>query len=109
MREETLFLCYKEEKLDRFIQEVASWFDRAIGEAVARYQEDGNLWKLERDLENAEIAFVRKGKYTTYGPEVPVSYYYAKRNAIRNIRLIMTGKYEGLASQEIRERLRDYY
>ncbi len=106
---ELLLSYYKDETLDRFVAEIKRQFDKLVGEAVERYIQNGSLWKLERDLENAELAFVRAGKYITYGPEVAVSYYYAKRNAIRNIRLIMTGKFEGLAPKEIRERLREHY
>jgi V/A-type H+-transporting ATPase subunit C len=69
---------------------------RALGHALSpqwdpileRFLADSDLGKLERDV---------------------VAYAYAKRNAARNVRIIMTGKFNGLSPQEIREKVRSIW
>jgi len=68
-----------------------------------------NFWKIEKAVENMEMDYIRKTKYITYGKEIMVGYYYAKRNAIRNVRLIMTGKLNNIDSGEIKERVRKLF
>lgn len=77
--------------------------------AIAEFINDKNLWKLEKSLEEAEIEYLRSAKRISYGPEVVIAYYYAKRNAIRNVRLIMTGKLNKVEPKKIKERIREIY
>jgi len=67
------------------------------------------LEQLEKDLENVEINFIKQAKYIDNGPELIVAYYYAKRNAIRNTRLIMTGKANRMPALEIKKLIRELY
>lgn len=83
--------------------------DNQIKEAIKNYSEGEELWRLEKAFENFEIKFIRQAKYIAYGPEVVVAYYLAKQNAIKNIRLVFTGKVNGLSSDKIKERVREIY
>lgn len=77
--------------------------------AVEEFLNDQKLWKLEKHLEEAELEYIRKAKFVSYGPEVLVAYYFAKRNAIRNVRLIMTGKMNAVPADKIKERVLEIY
>jgi len=77
--------------------------------AIENYLSEPSLWKLEKNLEEAEVRYVRKAKLIAYGPELIVAYYYAKRNAHRNVRLIMTGKMNKIDPVKIKERIRELY
>jgi len=81
----------------------------SLKEAIKNFAEGDELWKFEKAFENYEIKFIQQSKYIAYGPEPLVSYYLAKKNAIRNIRLVFTGKLNGLDNNEIKERMRDIY
>ena len=48
------------------------------------------------------MRYLQKAKRIAYGPEVVVAYYFAKRNALRNTRIIMTGKLNNLPVDEIK-------
>lgn len=76
---------------------------------IEEFLNDKKLWKLDKALEEAELKYLRKAKFISYGPEVLVAYYFAKRNAIRNVRLIMTGKINKVAPEKIKERVREIY
>ena len=73
------------------------------------YLKTKSLEELERDLENLELDYVRKVKFIDYGPELIIAYYLAKKNAIRNVRLIMTGKLNNINAREIEKRVREIY
>lgn len=83
--------------------------DKEVKDAIKEYIEGGELWRLERAFENYEIKQIGNAKFIAYGPEVVVAYYLAKKNAVKNIRLIFTGKLNMLPSSEIKERLRLLY
>jgi len=77
--------------------------------AIDHYLKDGSLEQLEKHLENFELEYVREAKFIDYGPELVVAYYMAKKNAIRNVRLIMTGKANKLPAEEIKQLTREIY
>lgn len=83
--------------------------DTEIKEEIKNYSEGGDLWKLEKSFEDYEIKFIGGAKYIAYGPEVVIAYYLAKKNAVKNIRLVFTGKLNELKSAEIKERIRKLY
>ncbi|MDP3970607.1 MAG: V-type ATPase subunit, partial [bacterium] len=77
--------------------------------ACKAYLEHKLLWKLEKDLEEAELSVIKDAKYKTDGPEPIVGYFYGKKNAVRNVRLILTAKQNEIAVEKIKERVRDLY
>jgi len=84
--------------------------DTNLKETVKQLAEDNNqLWKLEKAFDDQEIKFLANARYLAYGPEVIVAYYLAKKNAVRNIRLIFTGKLNEVSNSEIKERVRTIY
>jgi V/A-type H+/Na+-transporting ATPase subunit C len=78
-------------------------------ELLDNYLKSSSLSELERDLENIELDYIRKAKFIDFGPEVVIAYYMAKKNAIRNVRLIMTGKLNNIPAREIENMVREIY
>lgn len=85
---------------------LCGYFDNKFRKIVTAYLENNNLWELEMLFENYEMRYLKQTKEMSYGPEMTIAYYYAKKNALRNVRLIMTGKLNGVAPDELKARLR---
>jgi len=64
---------------------------------------------FEQRLEDRFMQHVRKAKYVAMGLEPMVGYLLAKETEIRNVRILLTGKVNGLPQEEIREKLRMTY
>ena len=69
----------------------------------------GSLTAFERECDNAVSRYLRSARRVSYGPETVVTYLAAVENEMTAVRMILTGKLAGIASQTIRERLRDLY
>ena len=80
-----------------------------INTDLEKFLETSELWQLEKALENYLIRFIKESKMGNQGPEVMVAYFLAKKNAIRNIRLIMTGKINNISGKELKERVKELY
>lgn len=68
-----------------------------------------NISELERLLDDYIMDFMRRAKLVVMGVEPLVAYLFAKEAEVRNARIIMTGKINGLPVDMIRERLRSVY
>ncbi len=55
------------------------------------------------------MTMLREAKMFALGPEPIIAYVMAKENEVRNVRIIMIGKKNGVATAEIAERLRESY
>lgn len=64
---------------------------------------------LEKTLDDLLMSYIRSAKLVTIGVEPLVAYLFAKEAEIRNVRIIMTGRINGLPVDMIRERLREVY
>ena len=80
-----------------------------IKEALDSFKERGNLSDFEREMDNYFIDLIKDVKYITYGPEVIFANVLAKEMEIKNLRIILVSKLNGLDSEFIREKLRDTY
>ena len=107
----------KETYLDLLNREVSSDTDvfkkleiyKYIKEALDSFKERGNLSDFEREMDNYFIDLIKDVKYITYGPEVIFANILAKEMEIKNLRIILVSKLNGLDSEFIREKLRDTY
>ena len=80
-----------------------------IKEALDSFKERGNLSDFGREMDNYFIDLIKDVKYITYGPEVVFANALAKEIEIKNLRIILVSKLNGLDSEFIREKLRDTY
>lgn len=101
------------ELVEKPIEEGVGYLRKYFSKEAARFIDDflekKNLWELEKNLENLETNFIRQSKFIAYGPEVVLGYYHAKKNATRNVRLIMTAKLNNIKSEEIKQRTRELF
>jgi len=80
-----------------------------VEQGVAAFLEGGQLTVLEKLIDNHLLTMLREAKLFALGPEPIIAYVLAKENEVRNIRIIMIGKLNGVAAAEISERLREGY
>ena len=64
---------------------------------------------VEKALDNVRMNVIKKAKSITYGAEILYAFLQAKETEIKNIRIVLVSKLNGISSEEIRERLRDIY
>ncbi len=84
-------------------------YDKMVTSSFDTYLENNSLFEFEKALEDFETQFCQKAKMVAYGPEIVVAYYIAKRIAVKNVRLIMTGKLNRVPAEEIKKTLREVY
>ena len=71
--------------------------------------EGGGLTALELACDNAVNRYIASAKLIPFGEEPVVAYLAAVESEITAVRMILTGRLAGIASDTIRERLRDFY
>ncbi len=103
------FIALFETDIKTIIKTLEKYFDNNLKTILEEYEKDQVLPKLEKAFEEYELNYLKQTKRFNYGPELVVAYYYAKKNAIRNVRLIMTGKLNGISPEEIRQRIRQLW
>jgi V/A-type H+-transporting ATPase subunit C len=72
-------------------------------------QSDGSLTAVERIADNFWMDMIRETKFIPVGLEVMVSFLLAHEYEVKNLRIVLAGKEAGIASETIRERIRDSY
>ena len=69
----------------------------------------GRMTAFEKACDNAVTAYLRDAKLISFGPEALIAYLAAVEGEVTAVRMILTGRLAGIASDTIRERLRDFY
>ena len=82
---------------------------RVLAKIVDEYRNTSSLNSFEKNMDDYLIEIVRKTKSIHYGAEVIFSFLFAKELEIKNLRLILVGKVNGLSPEFIKERLREVY
>lgn len=100
------FMSFFENPFDmRFMSMVTTYNANIKIKDFEKFIEKKDIARLDRALITAELRFIHKFRTATYGPEVIVYYLFFKRNAVKNIRMIMSGKINGLSPNEIKRNL----
>jgi V/A-type H+/Na+-transporting ATPase subunit C len=84
-------------------------YSHVMEEGIQSYQKTDMLTRYEKLADDFLIKHIKQAKYLTFGPEPLAAYILAKENEIKVIRIVMVGKINQLATEEIKERLRDVY
>lgn len=82
---------------------------RVLSKIVEEYKNTNSLNRFEKSMDDYLVEIVRKAKSIHYGAEVIFSFLFAKEMEIKNLRLILVGKVNGLSADFIKERLREVY
>ena len=85
------------------------YFGDAMRLGVETYERNGNFSQLERRLDNLLLTHLKSAKYITYGPELLFAYLLNKENEIRQVRIVISCKSNGIGAEALKERLRDNY
>ena len=82
---------------------------RVLSKIVEEYKNTNSLNSFEKSMDDYLVEIVRKAKSIHYGAEVIFSFLFAKELELKNLRLILVGKVNGLSADFIKERLREVY
>ena len=85
------------------------YFGEAMRLGAESFERSGNFSQLERRLDNMLLTHLKKAKYITYGPELLFAYLLNKENEIRQVRILVSCKQNGIGPEALKERLRDNY
>lgn len=85
------------------------YFGALLQSGIEAYEKSANFSALERAADNLLIEEVKQSKYIAFGPENIFAYIVAKENEIRQVRILLTCKFNGIDDEVIKERLRDNY
>lgn len=86
-----------------------TWFGEAAVAGMDGHRQGKGISVLERLLEDRLMEYVRKARYIAMGVEAMIGHLLAREAEIRNVRIVLTGKVNGLPQAEVRERLRKAY
>ena len=81
----------------------------SLVEGIENFRNTGMLTRLEKMSDNYIMEYAKKSRFIAFGIEPLVGYLIAKENEMRNLRIIMVGKINGIPVDVIRERLRKTY
>jgi V/A-type H+-transporting ATPase subunit C len=87
----------------------ATPYSGVASQGIEAWQGSGDLSRLEKLSEDYVIAYAKRAKQMTFGPEPLIGYIVAKENDAKIIRTAMVGKINDLPAVMIAERLRDAY
>ena len=105
-----LFFRSLQDNLDNFIAAVqATAYSDLCEEGLKSYQATGSLTVFERKADDFITDYISKAKLMSAGMEIIVSYFVAKQSELKNVRVVMVGKKNGIPGEIIRERLRKAY
>lgn len=104
------FLDAADKPLESFLESIRmTLFGDAAWEGFEAFKSGKGISILEQKLEDCFMRHVRKAKYVAMGLDPMIGYWLAKETEIRNVRILLTGKVNHLAAEEIREKLRMTY
>lgn len=103
------FIALANQELPFILSHLAKKFPPRFSRYFDDYLARQEFWLLEKRLTEEEIEYLRKAKFIAYGPEIVLAYFYAKRNANKNARLIMNGKLNQIDKLILKERIRKLY
>jgi len=105
-----LFVKNMDSSLDNFLEAMRfTPYGSLLEKALESYKTTGSLTKFEMISDNYIMNMIKKAKLVTFGPEPLIGYLLAKETEIKNVRIIMVGKLNGILNESIKERLRDCY
>lgn len=85
------------------------YFGDIVKQGIENYSRTKNYMGLEKLFDNYMVNYTKKVKYIAFGPEVLFAYIFSKENELRQIRMLIAGKYNNLRIEDLKERVRDNY
>ncbi len=97
--------------------DIATWADElrhtpyssVLSRGLAQVAEKRSLALLEKLSDDFVMEFLKRAKLALYGAEPLIAYVLAKETELKNIRIILVGKLNGLSRETLEEHLREPY
>ncbi|MBR2010270.1 MAG: V-type ATPase subunit [Clostridia bacterium] len=77
--------------------------------AVVRDADKCTLAEIEKRADDHITARLQEVKHLPFGAEIPLSYLYALEGAVKNLRILLSGKRAGLDGDKLKARVRESY
>jgi len=107
---EKVFVSGYDEPVTQFASRLeGTAIHRAAEEGLAAFKDSGSFTGIEKLCDDALMNYVKDAKYISFGIEPLIAYTVAKQAEIKSVRIILAGKMAGIATNMIRERLRETY
>lgn len=84
-------------------------YSEVISRGLAHLTEKRSLALFEKLSDDFVMEFLKRAKLALYGAEPLIAYVLAKEAELKNIRIILVGKRNGVAKETLAERLREPY
>ena len=84
-------------------------FDFLLPEKGIFRDDPSYLAEIERNMDNYLLDFIRSYRWKAFGPEPVFGFLWAQSIDVKNLRLVLEGKYFGLESEKIKSKLRECY
>lgn len=81
----------------------------AFGGAAEIIRSTGSMAEFEKWGDNRIMALIRTQKSNPFTIQPVIAFVLAKLNELKAVQIILSGKYNGLSDESIRERIRDLY
>jgi V/A-type H+-transporting ATPase subunit C len=82
---------------------------RILSEGAPAIFEKSSFLKLEKLCDNTFLEFLGSSKFLTFGVEPVVTYFYAKENEFKVLRMLFTASIYGIEQDVLKERLPEVY
>lgn len=98
------------DSIEEMIQKLKDYrISTSLLKGLESYEKTNRLTDFEKYMDDYLMNLNKSSKYITFGPEPIFSYVVAKETEIKNLRIIMVSKTNGISPEAIRERVRDLY
>jgi len=114
----------KKDLLELYDKEIAAFLNRLeyvhkdgvtidytyhLGDAIQATVNENSFVKLEKAIDDLLVGILKPAKYLNFGPEPVLAYYFARRNEIDLIRMIILAKLNGVENALVKERVNTVY
>ncbi len=106
-RELLEFLSIPEEKVSEYLEHLGFAF--ILPEAGVFRNDPYYIADVERKMDNYLLTWIRQYRRETFGPEPVFGFLFAKSIDVRNVRILLEGKYFGIEGEVLRRKLRECY
>ncbi|GEK88039.1 V/A-type H+-transporting ATPase subunit C [Alkalibacterium putridalgicola] len=102
------------ELVEKDLNAVAEYYKKTdyrdiVNRAIDKDTGELSTVNVDYETDKAYMEKMREARLESFGPKPVIAYLYAKETEVMNLRLILSGKENGLTADEIRERMRLNY
>ncbi|GBC76202.1 V-type sodium ATPase subunit C [bacterium HR07] len=108
--EDSRLLALMDAAIETWADELRSTpYSSVLSRGLAQVAEKRSLALLEKLSDDFVMEFLKRAKLALYGAEPLIAYVLAKETELKNIRIILVGKLNGLSRETLEEHLREPY